>query len=285
VCGQVNCYKARARAHTRERIAPARRAAEKHTSWWAARRVEACARGRKRRQSAGCASVSPRRSSRANSRARMPRARQATSRDTPGGRAWDRAGARKRSCECVGAAAAARGGGGGWRPRAWGAAENWRRARAQQRGSWENTPSGAWKPIATTEKGALLREGARVYTEQRQAEKRAQTKACAKIEASPADAARTPRARMLSPSRAQRTGHARRIFWYPVNEHALGFIAMGLPSHDILNWLRYERKYARHDFFHYFFAYIMGLRHKLRALGSGAAVPVDVHMTCMHGVA
>ena len=179
---------------------------------------------------------------------------------------------------------AARGGGGGWRPRARGAAENWR-ARAQQRGSWENTPSGAWKPIATTEKGALLREGARVYTEQRQAQKRAQTKACAKIEASPADAARTPRARMLSPSRALRTGHARRIFWYPVNEHALCFIAMGLPLHDILNWLRYGRKYARHDFFHYFFAYITGLRHKLRALGSGAAVPVDVHMTCMHGVA
>ena len=110
-------------------------------------------------------------------------------------------------------------------------------------------------------------------------------KTCAKIEASSGHAARTPRARMLSPSRALCTGHARRIFWYPVNEHALGFIAMGLPSHDIFNWLRYGRKYARHDFFHYFFAYIMGLRHNLRALGSGAAVPVDVHMTCMHGVA
>ena len=116
-------------------------------------------------------------------------------------------------------------------------------------------------------------------------QKRAQTKDLRENRGESGHAARTPRARMLSPSRALCTGHARRIFWYPVNEHALGFIAMGLPSHDILNWLRYGRKYARHDFFHYFFAYIMGLRHKLRALGSGAAVPVDVHMTCMHGAA
>jgi hypothetical protein len=55
---------------------------------------------------------------------------------------------------------AARGGGGGWRPRARGAAENGGRARAQQRGSWENTPKGAYQPLATEEKGALLCEGA-----------------------------------------------------------------------------------------------------------------------------
>jgi len=143
----------------------------------------------------------------------------------------------------------------------------------------------AWKPIATTEKGAQLREGARVYTEQRQVAKARANESLRENRGESGHAARTPRARMLSPSRALCTGHARRIFWYPVNEHALAFIAMGLPSHDILNWLRYGRKYARHDFFHYFFAYIMGLRHNLRALGSGAAVPVDVHMTCMHGAA
>jgi hypothetical protein len=232
------------------------------------------------------AAVSPRHTSRATSRARRSRARGAASRDTPGGRAWDRAGARKRSCECVGAAAAARGGGGGWRPRGRGAQRKIGAARARDKEAAGRThqkePTNRLQRQKKARYCARGRECTRSNGRRKSARKR---KLARKIEASPADAARTPRARMLSPSCAQRTWHACKIFWYPVNEHALSFIAMGLPSHDILNWLRYGLKYARHDFFHYFFAYITGLRHNLRALGSGAAVPVDVSMTCMHGAA
>ena len=51
-----------------------------------------------------------------------------------------------------------------------------------------NTPSGAWKPIATTEKGALLRDGGESVhgaTAGAKARNR-KNEACAQIEASPA---------------------------------------------------------------------------------------------------